>query len=101
MPDERPDGATPRPPVPGGGWNIPLLIIGAGVALTLTVYPRIAAASTGKADHLGLLLLMWAMSASFVRGVGFVPRLMVLRALLSAPAALIALAAGIWRLMAV
>lgn len=38
-----------------------------------TVYPPLLANAQGKADHALLMLLMWAMSAGFVRGVGFVP----------------------------
>jgi predicted membrane protein len=48
-----------------------------------TLYPPLMADAAGKADHNLAMALFWAMSAGFVRGVGFVPRLWVWRALFS------------------
>jgi predicted membrane protein len=48
-----------------------------------TLYPPLMADAAGKADHNFAMALFWAMSAGFVRGVGFLPRLWVWRALFS------------------
>ena len=39
-----------------------------------TLYPPLMADAAGKADHNLAMALFWAMSAGFVRGVGFAPR---------------------------
>ena len=39
-----------------------------------TLYPPMMADANGHADHGLAVALFWAMSAGFVRGVGFVPR---------------------------
>lgn len=57
-----------------------------------TVYPPLFANAQGHADHGLAMALFWAMSAGFVRGVGFVPRLALWRSLFSGWAALAALA---------
>ena len=44
------------------------------IMLAGTLYPPLLADASGKADHLLALAVFWAMSAGFVRGVGFVPR---------------------------
>jgi predicted membrane protein len=99
MSNERPDPAPASPPPhTSGGWSLPALFIGVAVTLVMTVYPFAAAKTGGAPDMLAASLLFWAMSAGFVRGLGFIPRLLVLRLLLSLPASLIALAAAIWRL---
>lgn len=51
-----------------------LLIMGGG-----TLYPLLMADASGRADHGLAMLLFWAMSAGFIRGVGFVPRAVVWR----------------------
>ena len=48
-----------------------------------TLYPLLMTDRAGHADHVLASLFVWAMSAGFVRGVGFVPRLHPLRWLLS------------------
>ena len=101
MIDEQPDTPARDPASPGGGWNVLALVIGIAVALALTVYPHLATRGDGKADHLGLFLLLWAMSAGFIRGVGFVPRNVALRAIFSTSASVLALGAGIWWLATV
>ena len=97
QPDSEP---ADRPPHPGGGWNFPALMTGIAVTLVLTVYPHAAVRADGSPDMAAAALLFWAMSAGFVRGLGFIPPTLVLRLMLSLPAALIALAAAIWRLVA-
>lgn len=74
----------------------PFLIALALLAL-LTVWPAIATDGAGRADHLMALLLLWAMCAGFVRGVGFVPVNRVPRWLLSTVACLLALALAVLR----
>lgn len=56
-----------------------------------TLYPPLMADATGRADHWLATALLWAMSAGFVRGVGFVPRHAPWRWLLSGPAVALAL----------
>ena len=48
-----------------------------------TLYPPLMTDRAGHADHVLASMFVWAMSAGFVRGVGFVPRLAALRWLLS------------------
>jgi predicted membrane protein len=56
-----------------------------------TLYPPVMADAAGHADHRLAMALFWAMSAGFVRGVGFVPRLWVWRAIFSGWACAVAL----------
>ncbi len=65
---------------------------------TLTVLPGLLADANGHADHPAALLMFWSMSAGFVRGVGFIPRLPALRWLLSGPACALALGTALLRL---
>lgn len=60
-----------------------------------TIYPLVMANAAGRADHALAALLFWAMSAGFVRGVGFVPHAVVLRWLFSGWACLAALAMAV------
>jgi predicted membrane protein len=57
-----------------------------------TAYPLVFARADGHADHGLALLLFWAMSAGFVRGVGFIPRHWAWRLLFSGWACLAAIA---------
>jgi predicted membrane protein len=69
--------------------------------LVLTIYPLVLSKGDGKADHLATLLLLCAMSAGFVRGVGFVPKNRGLRVLFSTSVCVLALvlavAVVVWR----
>ncbi len=65
--------------------------------VVMTVWPAIATDRNGRADHLLAMALLWAMSAGFVRGVGFVPLHRMPRWLLSTPACLLALALAAFR----
>ena len=47
------------------------------------VYPPLLIGPNGRADHMLALCVMWAMSAGFIRGVGFVPKNAALRWLFS------------------
>jgi predicted membrane protein len=59
-----------------------------------TLYPPLMADPGGGADHRLALALFWAMSAGFVRGVGFVPRQRLWRVLFSGWAVVAALGAA-------
>ncbi len=77
-------------------WAILLMIV-LSLAPFLLVRP-----ADGKADHILSALLMWSMSAAFVRGFGFIPKNRIARYLLGSVAAVVAaLIAGWWRLIMV
>ena len=59
------------------------LFIALALMLLMTVLPALATNRHGQADHPAALLIFWAMSAGFVRGVGFIPRHTLPRLLLS------------------
>jgi predicted membrane protein len=63
--------------------QLPSLAVALVIMVAGTLYPPLMADAAGKADHNLAMALFWAMSAGFVRGVGFVPRLWVWRALFS------------------
>lgn len=71
--------------------HLPCLLVGLSIMLVGTLYPPLMADAEGKADHTLAMLLFWAMSAGFIRGVGFVPRAAVWRWLFSGWACLVAL----------
>ncbi len=60
---------APTPRVHGPSLAVALVIMLGG-----TLYPPVMADAAGRADHALAMALFWAMSAGFVRGVGFVPR---------------------------
>lgn len=100
MQNVQPDpAATNHPPLKSGGWNLLSLLIGIVVTLVMTVYPHVATRPDGSPDMFSAALLFWAMSAGFVHGLGFIPRLLPLRLLFSLPAIVIALAGAAWRLL--
>jgi len=74
-----PDSATP----PATALHWPSLTCALGVMLLVTVYPPALTDSAGRADHGLASLWMGAMSAGFVRGVGFIPRTRIWRLLFS------------------
>lgn len=79
--------SAPRPP----GLHWPSLLAGIVLMLAGTAYPLLFARPDGHADHGLAMLLFWAMSAGFVRGVGFIPAHRVWRVLFSGWACLGAL----------
>lgn len=84
---------TPAPierSAPRTQW--PSLAAALAIMIGGTLYPPLMADATGAADHGLAMLLFWAMSAGFVRGVGFVPRVAPWRWLFSGPACAAALA---------
>jgi len=74
------------------------LLTGLVLMALMTVLPGLATNRQAQADHLAALLIFWAMSAGLVRGVGFVPRHLVPRLLLSGLACALALLLAIARL---
>jgi predicted membrane protein len=76
------------------------LAVALAILLGLTAYPPLLVRPDGRVDHALLLALCWAMSAGFVRGVGFEPRQSALRLALSGRAvtAALLLAAVVWGL---
>lgn len=77
------------PPTPR--VHLPSLAIALAVMVAGTLYPPLMTDAQGQADHRLAMALFWAMSAGFVRGVGFVPRNPVWRWLFSGWAVLAAL----------
>ena len=75
--------------------HLPALLTALGLMLAGTLYPPLLTDAAGHADHRLASLLMWAMSAGFVRGVGFVPHHWLWRALFSVPTMLLALGAAL------
>jgi len=63
----------------GRAIHLPSLLVAVVIMLVGSVYPLLFAGPDGKADHDLATALFWAMSAGFVRGVGFVPRAWVWR----------------------
>ncbi len=60
--------------------------------VALTAYPRFVVDAAGRTDHALAMLVFWAMTAGFVRGVGFIPRAAWLRWVFSGWACAAALA---------
>ncbi len=75
------------------------LLLGVGLMLGISLQPQWLTTAAGVADHPAAMLLMWAMSAGLVRGVGFVPQHWLPRWLLGLPAMLLALLAALWRIV--
>lgn len=75
------------------------LALGVGLMLGISLQPQWLTNAEGLADHTAAMLLMWAMSAGLVRGVGFVPQHWLPRWLLGLPAMALALLAALWRIV--
>jgi predicted membrane protein len=76
--------------------HVPSLAIAIVIMLVATLYPPLMVDATGKVDHGLMTALFYAMSAGFVRGVGFVPQALAWRWLFSSWACLAALAVALW-----
>jgi predicted membrane protein len=63
--------------------HVPSLAVALLVMVAGTLYPPLMANAASRADHGLAMALFWAMSAGFVRGVGFVPRALPWRWLFS------------------
>ena len=89
--------ATRAPPT---RMQLPSLAVALVIMVGGTLYPPLMADAAGHADHRLAMALFWAMSAGFVRGVGFVPRHVLWRVLFSGWACAAGLAAaGLFKLM--
>ena len=88
----------PAPAAARHRTQLPALATGVALMLAATADPRFLTDAAGKVDHLLVLAVCLAMTAGFVRGVGFIPRTAGVRWLLSGWACLAALstAAAIW-----
>lgn len=84
-------GAASAPP----RMHLPSLLAALVIMLAGTLYPPLMTDASGRADHGLAMSLFWAMSAGFVRGVGFVPRAAVWRWLFSGRACALALLAAL------
>ena len=89
--------AVPNRPKPPGMALLPLAVA-LVLLVVMTILPSVATDAHGKADHPAALLIFWAMSAGFVRGVGFIPLHWLPRWLLSGYGCAIALALALLRL---
>ena len=78
------------------GLHGPSLLLGVALMLAGSVYPPLMTDAQGRADHGLAMLLLWAMCAGLVRGVGFVPRFWLWRGLFSGWSSLLALLAFAW-----
>ena len=76
--------------------HAPSLTIAIVIMLAATVYSPSMVDATGKADHGLMTALFFAMSAGFVRGVGFVPQALAWRCFFSSWACMAALAVALW-----
>lgn len=65
------------------GVHLPSLSVGLLIMVAGTLYPPLMADAVGRADHGLAMALLWAMSAGFVRGVGFRPQRWIWRLLFS------------------
>lgn len=59
------------------------LLLGLAIMAIVSVYPMIFADKLGKVDHWALMILMWAMAAGLIRGVGFIPKNIIIRIITS------------------
>jgi len=93
---QTPGDAPPElaPAMPGLHW--PSLLVGVGLMVVLTVYPPLLTTASGKADHTLASVLLFAMCAGLVKGVGFVPRWWGWRGLFSGWACTAALLLAAW-----
>jgi predicted membrane protein len=75
--------------------HVPSLTVAIVIMLVATLYPPLMVNAAGQVDHGLMTALFFAMSAGFVRGVGFVPQALAWRWLFSSWACLAALAAAL------
>jgi predicted membrane protein len=86
---------TPAEPLDGNNKIALLpLLIAVIICLSISIYPQILV-KQNAANHGAASLLFWAMSAGFIRGVGFVPENKILRGLFSTYACLFGVAGAI------
>lgn len=91
--------ATPPADTPEhgrSGLRWPGLTVGLVLMVVLTLYPPLLVNRQGQADHALATALLFAMSAGFISGVGFVPRWWGWRWLFSGWACAAALLLAVW-----
>lgn len=76
--------------------HLPSLLVALLIMLVGSVYPLLFTGADGQADHGLATALFWAMSAGFVRGVGFVPRAWIWRLFFSGGSCGVALVLAAW-----
>ncbi len=69
------------------------LLLAIAICVVISILPQLLV-QHGIANHGAASLLFWAMSAGFIRGVGFIPRQRILRALFSTYACLFGIIAA-------
>jgi len=75
--------------------HLPCLAVGLVIMVAGTLYPAIMTDRLGHPDHRLASALLWAMSAGFVRGLGFIPSHAVWRWSFSGWATLLSLAIAV------
>ena len=75
----------------GAGRQLICLLTAIVIMLAGTAYPPLLMTAAGRVDHGLAMTRFWAMSAGFVRGVGFIPTTRLWRYLFSEWACLAAL----------
>lgn len=75
------------------------LLAALAIMLGITAWPGALTDRSGQADHFAAVLLFVAMSAGFVRGVGFRPRFVLWRALFSTLTCVAGIALAVGRLL--
>ena len=68
------------------------LFIAIGICVGISIFPQLLVAH-GLANHAAASCLFWSMSAGFVRGVGFIPKNLIIRFLFSSYACFLGLLA--------
>jgi len=76
--------------------HLPSLSVAVAIMLVGSIYPVMFARANGTADHGLAMALFWAMSAGFVRGVGFVPHTRTWQLLFSGWSCLAGLILAAW-----
>jgi len=76
---------------PEASFNWFLLIIAIAIMVIASTVPTIFTDRHGSASHTIAMYLFWAMSAGFIRGVGFIPYSRIFRWIFSAWACYLAL----------
>ena len=76
--------------------HLPSLMVAIAIMLVGSIYPLLFTRANGSVDHSLATALFWAMSAGFVRGVGFVPHARIWRLLFSGGSCLAGLTLAAW-----
>jgi predicted membrane protein len=91
--------SLPENPVRAQVSWIPL-ICAVGIMIALSIYPGFLVKPTGDVDRISAYLFFWSMTAGFIRGVGFIPKTLLLAIIFSGPACLITFTVSVVNLYA-